>query len=356
MVLALRPHWFEGTRFLDPSAPPIRGIIALRRATGPPGPVPSIRDPAHAGVTPRDDSAQPSPLWWIRSLPGRGRGLAPDATTRPLRQPSGGASSAGIGGTAAGAGDAESGAVNCDPMPDSDKQAILDSVVKLIQTAALKPGGDNFAIATQNLNQYFCGVSYREVRPGSREPRAAARADARGRGPGSRGPHVPHARCPAPRRLHALSQRRDAGRGGWRRPVAGPAGVPLDHRADPARAPRRAGGTGAGAGGSPALRRTDARDGDRGRRGLGRAGLAVHRPLPPARRRCLPADLHAAGGEGPRGLDLRCPDRRQALPLRHAARPRDSRDPAVSGWPRSTTPWPIPMCSRGSTCPGSRPI
>jgi hypothetical protein len=41
---------------------------------------------------------------------------------------------------------------------ESDKQAILDNVVKLIQTAPLKPGGDNFAIATQNLNKYFSTV------------------------------------------------------------------------------------------------------------------------------------------------------------------------------------------------------
>ena len=32
---------------------------------------------------------------------------------------------------------------------------------------------------------------------------------------------------------------------------------------------------------------------------MGRAGLAVHRPLPPARRGCLPADLHAAGAKDP---------------------------------------------------------
>jgi hypothetical protein len=35
------------------------------------------------------------------------------------------------------------------------KRAILENVIKLIQTAALKPGGDNFKIATENLNQYF---------------------------------------------------------------------------------------------------------------------------------------------------------------------------------------------------------
>ncbi len=35
------------------------------------------------------------------------------------------------------------------------RDAILENVVKLIRTASLKPGGDNFAIATENLNQYF---------------------------------------------------------------------------------------------------------------------------------------------------------------------------------------------------------
>jgi hypothetical protein len=51
---------------------------------------------------------------------------------------------------------ADLSARNCDPIPESDRQAILDNVIKLIQTAPLKPGGNNFAIATQNLNQYFC--------------------------------------------------------------------------------------------------------------------------------------------------------------------------------------------------------
>jgi hypothetical protein len=35
---------------------------------------------------------------------------------------------------------------------------LLDNIIRLIQTAALKPGGDNFAIATKNLNQYFSDV------------------------------------------------------------------------------------------------------------------------------------------------------------------------------------------------------
>jgi hypothetical protein len=40
--------------------------------------------------------------------------------------------------------------------------AILDNVIKLIQTAALKPGGDNFRVATKNLNQYFEGTKPEE--------------------------------------------------------------------------------------------------------------------------------------------------------------------------------------------------
>jgi hypothetical protein len=76
----------------------------------------------------------------------------------PTGVPSSGAQGSGLGGNAVGTGGEASGSMDCDPIPESDKQAILDNVIKLIQTAALKPGGDNFAIATQNLNQYFCGV------------------------------------------------------------------------------------------------------------------------------------------------------------------------------------------------------
>lgn len=39
-----------------------------------------------------------------------------------------------------------------------EKGVILDNVVKLIQSAALRPGGDNFGNATKNLNQYFAGT------------------------------------------------------------------------------------------------------------------------------------------------------------------------------------------------------
>ncbi len=40
------------------------------------------------------------------------------------------------------------------------QEAILENIIKLIQTASIKPGGDNFKIATENLNQFFeAGVS-----------------------------------------------------------------------------------------------------------------------------------------------------------------------------------------------------
>lgn len=51
------------------------------------------------------------------------------------------------------------------------KPVILESVVHLIQTAALKPGGDNFAQATAKLNNYFAGVPRTDylLPPASRE-------------------------------------------------------------------------------------------------------------------------------------------------------------------------------------------
>ena len=41
---------------------------------------------------------------------------------------------------------------------EAERAAILESSIKLIQGAALKPGGDNFRLATQKLNQYFEGT------------------------------------------------------------------------------------------------------------------------------------------------------------------------------------------------------
>jgi hypothetical protein len=54
---------------------------------------------------------------------------------------------------------------------EAQKAAILDSSVRLIQTAGIKPGGDNFGIAIKNLNQFFAGTAPSEyiLRPESRE-------------------------------------------------------------------------------------------------------------------------------------------------------------------------------------------
>jgi len=41
---------------------------------------------------------------------------------------------------------------------DVERAAILESSITLIQGAALKPGGDNFRLATQKLNQFFEGT------------------------------------------------------------------------------------------------------------------------------------------------------------------------------------------------------
>lgn len=41
---------------------------------------------------------------------------------------------------------------------EEQKAAILGNVIRLIQTAGIKPGGDNFEIAIKNLNQYFAGT------------------------------------------------------------------------------------------------------------------------------------------------------------------------------------------------------
>jgi hypothetical protein len=45
---------------------------------------------------------------------------------------------------------------------DETRKALLDSAMTLIQRAALQPGGDNFRLAIQKLNQYFEGTSQSE--------------------------------------------------------------------------------------------------------------------------------------------------------------------------------------------------
>ena len=42
---------------------------------------------------------------------------------------------------------------------DETRKALLESAMTLIKRAALEPGGDNFRLAIQKLNQYFEGTS-----------------------------------------------------------------------------------------------------------------------------------------------------------------------------------------------------
>ena len=70
-----------------------------------------------------------------------------------------------------------------------EKAAILDNVIKLIQAAAVNPGGSHFGNATKNLNQYFEG-----------DP--AVRLRARPEGPG-----VPADAAPAASRWPSWSRR-----------------------------------------------------------------------------------------------------------------------------------------------------
>src|SRR5262249_49637780 len=44
------------------------------------------------------------------------------------------------------------------PRTPEERKAILESSITLIQRAALQPGGDNFRLAVQKLNQYFEGT------------------------------------------------------------------------------------------------------------------------------------------------------------------------------------------------------
>lgn len=50
------------------------------------------------------------------------------------------------------------------PKPEDEKKAILNSIIQLIQTASANPGGDNFTIATEQLNHYFLGADAKDFR------------------------------------------------------------------------------------------------------------------------------------------------------------------------------------------------
>ena len=75
-------------------------------------------------------------------------GAEPVAPSAPAGEPGAGATTAAAGGAPASAGEERS----------EEKAAILDNVVKLIQSAATNPGGDHFGNATKNLNQFFSGT------------------------------------------------------------------------------------------------------------------------------------------------------------------------------------------------------
>ena len=51
--------------------------------------------------------------------------------------------------------DAEAPPTALDPEISARREVILGNVIKLMQTASTNPGGPNFAIATDNLNELF---------------------------------------------------------------------------------------------------------------------------------------------------------------------------------------------------------
>jgi len=181
----------------------------------PPGPVPSIRGPTRQEWTPLDDSAQPSRLWWNRSLPRYGPGHGTGAITR----------------------------LPCRPQLTSAASSRISrrswiNVVKLIQTAPIEAWWRQLAIATQNSNKYFSGVGAEKVGavPAARTSAAPAMPEARR--PGPPGPDVPPCPMPGNRRLHALSCVGQRGSGGGDDQGAGAGGCfPLDRRADPGSCP-----------------------------------------------------------------------------------------------------------------------
>ncbi len=81
----------------------------------------------------------------------------------PLPPPGTGLPSTGVGGdTAADPGTAtpasDSGSARAAGFTDEERRALLNNVIRLIETAVTSPGGANFDIAKDNLNQYFAGA------------------------------------------------------------------------------------------------------------------------------------------------------------------------------------------------------
>ena len=70
------------------------------------------------------------------------------------------------------------------PREQEQRTAILESSITLIQRAALQPGGNNFKLAVQKLNQYFEGtpLSAYLLEPAAREYLARSGATANSQG------------------------------------------------------------------------------------------------------------------------------------------------------------------------------
>lgn len=78
----------------------------------------------------------------------------------------------------------------------AERAAILASSIELIQRAALQPGGDNFGLATQKLNQFFEGTPESEYLLDF-AARVPATAVAAGEAQGDRDNGLEPARCTA---------------------------------------------------------------------------------------------------------------------------------------------------------------
>ncbi len=225
-----------------------------------------------------------------------------------------------------------------DPEIVRRREVILANVIKLMQTANNNPGGRNFEIATENLNELFdqgtVPADY-ALTPDSQRFLSQKVFELTNQDPTNvvksfSSPKFIEPRRPPHRRLHALSCRGRADRRRGGRSHARPADLRLDGPEHPARPARVAVRPGDAPGAGPARRRAVPRDGDRERDVVG-AWVGVHVALPPDRRRrghldllaAAPMAMGAAADPAPARdlLDPRRDRRRQALPVRRPDRP-----------------------------------
>ena len=178
---------------------------------------------------------------------------------------------------------------------DEDRTAILNSAMTLIQRAALQPGGEDFKLAVQQLNQYFDGTS-----PSEYQLESPAREYLKTQMPASVVEELADrnwiaSRHAAHRRLHDVLPDRKPDRG--QRGQSGSGSPGLRSGSSPQAQlvpPGTLGVRRLAPGVRPAVRRSASRHGDRGAGHLGRARLALHRALPPARDRRGADHLYAA--------------------------------------------------------------